>query len=63
LDSSYFDRLPADIQEIVEEIETAVDFEIGIEVREPEEEARRRGRSPFEVRSRSARRTHHHPCR
>lgn len=47
MDSSYFDRLPADIQEIVEEIETAVDFEIGIEVREPEEEARRRGRSPL----------------
>ena len=47
MDSSYFDRLPADIQELVEEIETAVGFEIDIEVREPEEDACRRGRSPL----------------
>lgn len=47
LDNSYFDRLPLDTQELVEEIETAVNFEIDIEVREPEEKARRRCRSPL----------------
>lgn len=47
MDNSYFDRLPLDIQELVEEIEKAVNFQIDIEVCEPDEKARRRCHSPL----------------
>jgi hypothetical protein len=44
VDNGYRNRLSSDIQQFVEEIEAAVGFEIMVEVRAPENEARQQGR-------------------